>query len=133
MENEVIVDLLEQYKEHRIAIQDMIKDLEKLREKIDKLFPEGTLDKRFLRFFEEKVKSTTELYKALLDMRKEIGKSLKDEIDIRRRIEKDEGGDDEGLENLLDVRKLAKKIESFKQKGQDVKDKVTVLEGGKDD
>ena len=85
---------------------------------------------RYQRFFEEKVKSTTELYKTLLDMRKEIGKSLKDEIEIRRRIEKDEGGG-EGLEEILDVRKLAKKIETLKQKGDDIKDKVTILEGGK--
>jgi len=133
MENEIIIELLVQYKEHREAIQKMISDLEVLREKIDKLFPEGTLDKRFLRFFEEKVKSTTELYKTLLDMRKEIGKSLKDEIDIRRKIEKDEGGEEGGWEDLLDVRKLAKKIEGFQTKSKAVKEKVTVLEGGKNE
>ena len=129
MENEIIENLLVQYREHREAIQVMIADLELLREKIDSLFPEGNLDKRFLRFFEEKVKTSTELFKTLLDMRKEIGKSLKDEIDIRRKIDLDsEGGD--GFEDFLDIRKLAKKVENLNKKSSDIKEKVTVIEGG---
>jgi len=126
MENEIVDDLLLQFKEHRQAVQDMIEDLETLRIKIDKMFPEGTLDKRYLRFFEEKVKSTTELYKTLLDMRKEIGKSLKEEIDIRRKIDKDEDSDGEGLEGIFDVRNLAKQVEKLQKKGKNLKEKVKV-------
>ena len=70
-------------------------------------------------FFEEKVKAATSFFNVLLDMRKEITKSLKDEIDIRRRLElKDKDLD---FDELLDIRKLADKVEGFKKKAEKVK------------
>lgn len=118
---QIVVSLLEEFKEHRAAIKLMISDLEKIKEKIDTLFPEN-LDKRYMRFFEEKVKSTTELFKALLDMRKEISKTLKDEIEIRRKLEKDDG--DDGIEGMINVRDLAKKIEGFQKQNKKIEDSV---------
>ena len=122
MEQEQIIDnLLEEYKEHKTAIKSMIVDLEKIRGKIDTLLPE-TVDKRFKFYFEEKVKAITALFNSLLDMRKEIAKSVKDEIEIRRRMVK--GDSLEDLEELLDVRKIAKTVQTFKDKNTIIKKKM---------
>jgi len=116
MEQEQIIDnLLAEYIDHRNAIKNMIIDLEKIRVKIDQLLPE-TVDKRFKYYFEEKVKAITALFNSLLDMRKEIAKSVKDEIEIRRRMIK--GDSLEDLEELLDVRKIAKRVRIFQDKNQ---------------
>ena len=109
--------LLQEYDDHRDAIKAMIIDLEKIRERIDVLIP-NTLDARYIRFFEEKVKSITGLFITLLEMRKEIAKSVKDEIDIRRKVRSDEKGID--LEDMLDVRSMANKIDDFKKKTKKV-------------
>lgn len=104
--------LLKEYDDHRDAIKGMIVDLEKIRVRIDTLIPDN-LDARYMRFFEEKVKSITGLFNSLLEMRKEIAKSVKDEIEIRRRMKDDEDMID--IEDMLDVRSMANKIEDFKK------------------
>lgn len=105
--------LLHEYDDHRIAIKSMITDLEKIRVRIDTLIPDS-LDQRYIRFFEEKVKSMTGLFNSLLEMRKEIAKSVKDEIEIRRRIKSDDEGID--IEDMVDVRSMATKVDEFKEK-----------------
>lgn len=105
--------LLKEYDDHRDAIKAMIVDLEKIRVKIDTLIPDQ-LDARYMRFFEEKVKSTTALFISLLEMRKEIAKSVKDEIEIRRKIKNDDEAVD--IEDMVDVRSMATKIDKFKEK-----------------
>jgi len=111
-QEERITFLLKEYDDHRAAIKNMIADLEKIRGRIDTLIPD-TLEARYMRFFEEKVKSITGLFNSLLEMRKEIAKSVKDEIEIRRRIKSDEDMID--IEDLLDVRTMADKIDKFKE------------------
>jgi len=117
---QIIYELLTEFKGHRSAVMQMVTDIEVLKEKIDKLIPE-TLDSRYVRFFEEKVKTVTEFFRTLLEMRKEIQKSLKDEIDIRRRIDINESSLD--IENIIDIRKLADKVEDFKKKRDEIKKK----------
>lgn len=117
--NEKIVEsLLAEFKVQRDAILVMINDLEGFKSKIDKLLP-TSLDARYLRFFEEKVKSATELFKTILEMRKELQKSLKDEIELRRKIDIEEGG--VGIEDTIDVRKIAERVEAFRKKSDAVK------------
>ena len=116
---EIIKELLTEFKEHRNAIMDMIADIEVLKDKIDTLLPDN-LDARYIRFFEEKVKTATEFFKTLLDMRKEIQKSLKDEIDIRRKIDVVEGNLE--IEDIINIRNLANKVEEFRKK----KDELTI-------
>jgi len=111
-QEERITFLLKEYDDHRAAIKNMIADLEKIRGRIDTLIPD-TLEARYMRFFEEKVKSITGLFNSLLEMRKEIAKSVKDEIEIRRRIKSDDDMID--IEDLLDVRTMADKIDKFKE------------------
>lgn len=106
-----IESLLGEYDEHRTAIKAMIAQMEELRSNIEKLFPQK-LDARFVRFFEEKIKTMTALFNSLLEMRKEVTKSVKDEIEIRRRMKTDDELID--LEDMLDVRSMASKIEQFK-------------------
>lgn len=117
----IIEELIVQFEEQRKAILEMIIQLESIKQKIDILIPD-TLDKRYLRFFEEKVKTITNLFTTLLEMRKEISKNLKEEIEIRRKIVMRESDFD--FESTIDVRKLADKIEDFKKKRDDIKDKL---------
>jgi len=103
-------ELIGEYDGHRKAIKDMIVDLERLKLKIDTLIPDK-LDARYMRYFEEKIKAVTSLFNSLLDMRKEIAKSIKDEIEIRRKVEgKDEIFD---LENMIDVRSMVNTLDKF--------------------
>jgi len=108
-----IEQLLKEFSEQRDALNKMVTELEVIKSKVDRLFPE-TLDSRYVRFFNEKVQSATELFKAVLDIRKEIMKSLKDEIEMRKKFEL-KIDDDEELEKLVDVRSLARKIEKINE------------------
>ena len=110
--------LIKEYDDHRIAIKEMIGDLEKFKKRIDTLLPES-IDARYMRYFEEKIKAVTSLFNSLLDMRKEITKSVKDEIELRRRSEGDDSTLD--LENLIDVRSMVDTLEKFKTKTQNIK------------
>ncbi len=120
IQNDKIEQLLNEYDIHRAAIKDMIADLEKIRVRVDTLIPD-TLDARFMRYFEEKVKSVTALFNSLLDMRREIAKSIKDEIDIRRRIKNTDKIAD--IEEMLDIRGLASKIDQFKNEKEKIQKK----------
>jgi hypothetical protein len=111
IQEEKINALLGEYDNHRLEIKSMIEYLEKIKVRIDTLIPDK-LDARYVRFFEEKVKSITGLFNTLLEMRKEIAKSIKDEIEIRRRIKNAEEMID--IEDVLDIRSMAKKIDEFK-------------------
>jgi len=110
--NESIRKLIEEFTENRQALKSMIIDLEKLRLNIDKLFPD-TLDKRYMRFFEEKIKSATELFKAILDVRKEISKSLKTEIEL---ISKTLFNEDEIELTHQELSRLTDQVDKFKSK-----------------
>lgn len=118
---EIIDELLMEFKNHRDAVMQMVTDIEVLKEKIDMLIPDK-LDSRYVRFFEEKVKTVTEFFKTLLEMRKEIQKSLKDEIEIRRKI--DVGEKEMGIEDLINIRSLAGKVEDFRRKTDQLKEKT---------
>jgi hypothetical protein len=113
-----VEQLLGIFEQNRTAIMDMITDLEKLKDKLDTIFPETT-DARHMRFFEEKVKAISSFFNVLLDMRKEINKSLKDEIEIRRKTEGKE--DDLDIEGLLDIRQATRKIEKFQLDAEKIK------------
>jgi len=101
------IDLLMcEFEQNRNDLKDMIIDIEKYKEKLEVVFPEK-FDNRYKKFFEEKIKAITSFFNALLDIRKEINKSLKDEIELIRKLEKNE----EDFENDINIRELATKIE----------------------
>lgn len=116
-----IENLLKEFEDHRKSIKIMIDDLEKIKIHIDKILP-NSLDARYIRFFEEKVKTITALFTSLLEMRKEIAKSVKDEIEIRRKIDNKQQEFDPS--ELLDVRKMAEQIGKFQSESKQIKEKV---------
>jgi hypothetical protein len=113
LQNEKIDSLLTEFKLQRDEIQKYIEQLDQFRPKIDTLLPES-LDRRYKFFFEEKVKVITSLFTVLLDMRKEIIKSIKDEIELRRKSIT--GSEIEDIEKFFDVRKVARTIDTFSKK-----------------
>lgn len=114
-------ELLEEYDEHRKAIKIMIKDLEDLKVNIDKIIP-TSLEARYVRFFEEKIKTVTSLFNTLLEMRKEIARSVREEIEIRRKVDK--GETQYEMEDFFNVRDFANKIDDFKQEQKKLREKV---------
>ena len=122
--NEKIIDeLLDQFRDHRNAIMKMIEDLEIIKHKVDSVIPD-TMDRRYSRFFEEKVRSVTDFFSTMLDMRKEITKSLKDEVELRRKVVLKDAAI--SLDEMIDVRHLAKKVEKFQSYVE--KQKVDIVE-----
>jgi hypothetical protein len=107
-------ELLLEFKNQRDEIVKMVQEIELLKANISKLFPEK-MDSRYSHFFEEKVKTMTAFFNVLLDMRKEIIKSLKDEFELRKKVDMGELNQEE-LEGILDIRKITEKIDSFKKK-----------------
>jgi len=103
--------LIEEFSEQRTQLKNMVLELEKLKVGIEKIFPER-LDARYSRFFEEKIKTVTELFKAILDIKKEISKLIKDELDLRNKYGQ-LGEDEDAYLGAADIRTLAKKIEQL--------------------
>lgn len=105
--------LLKEFVEQRDAIKLMIVDLERVKSKIETILPDS-VDKRFMRFFEEKVKTITELFRVILDMRKEIIKNSKDEIELRKKfIGTDD--DDIDIEGIFNIKKIAERVEKLRK------------------
>jgi hypothetical protein len=120
----IIQELLEDFSTQREALLQMVTDVEALKADIDKLFPEK-MNVRYAKLFEEKIKTAVSMFNVLLDIRKELLKTTKDEIDIRRKVT---GKGD--LNELIDVRKLASKIENMDKTKQKLKNKKAKLKSG---
>jgi hypothetical protein len=127
----IVESLLEEFQLQRTEIKDMVVEIEKLRVQVSLLFPE-TIDARTRKFLEDKVKTMVGFYNVLLDMRKEISKSIKDELEFRRKM----GGDDfdfDDIDELLDIRELSKKVEQFQEKKNKLqKDRIDNQKGIKE-
>jgi hypothetical protein len=119
--DEIIIDLLKEFKDQRDKIKEMVVEVEDLQEQVSLLFPDK-VDARTRKFLEDKVKTMVAFYNVLLDMRKEISKSVKEELDFRRRLENEEF-DPEDLSELLDVSELSKKVDQFLDKKTKLRDK----------
>jgi len=122
-QEEIALGLIEEFKKIRADINKMIADLEENSDKITKIFP-TELKSNFKWIFEQRVNTMTEIFKTLLEMRKELNKSLKDEIELRRRIGKGLRDEEEGIEEILDIRKIAKKVEAFQKKSKKIVKKI---------
>ena len=116
----MIDGLLLEFKEQRDNVKSMLVDIENIRTKVDQLLPEN-IDKRYVILFEQRIKTITELFKILMDMRKEISKSLKDEIDMRKRMTSD---DSFNIEDMLDIRGMVKQMENLKKRSDSVVNQV---------
>lgn len=110
----IVEGLLEEFRSQRTEIKDMVVEIDKLRIQVCNLFPDS-IDARTRKFLEDKVKTMVGFYNVLLDMRKEISKSVKDELEFRRKMGGDEMDFDD-IDELLDIRELSKKVEQFQEK-----------------
>jgi hypothetical protein len=119
-EYDIYQSLIDEFILQRNAIKEMISDLEKIKTRIDSLFPEQ-LDKRYMRFFEEKIKSVTELFRVMLDMRKEIIKNTKDEFELRRKLN---SSGDEDIDGIFDIKKIAEKVERLRKEKEKMEQKI---------
>ncbi len=119
--DEQVQELLDEFKAQRNEIKGMVVEIEGLRKKMELLFPES-IDARTRKFLEDKVKTMVAFYNVLLDMRKEISKSVKEEMDMRRRLT---DGDLEldDIDELLDIGALSKKVEKFAEEKVKIQNK----------
>jgi hypothetical protein len=112
-EFDIYEKLIEEFIQQRNSIKEMIVDLEKFKSRIDSILPDS-LDKRYIKFFEEKIKAVTELFKVILDMRKEIIKNTKDEFELRRRLSTNDD-DDSDLDGIFNIKKLAERVDRLRK------------------
>jgi hypothetical protein len=117
----VFDSLLNEYLDHRAQIKILIVDLEHLRTRVETILPES-YDKRYKFIFEEKIKAITTLFSTILEMRKEIAKSIKDEFELRKKLIRSDSLED--LEDMLDVRKIAARVDKFRQTEEQKGEKI---------
>jgi hypothetical protein len=106
--NNLIEELLNEYKENREELKKMVVQINELKENVESMFPKN-MDVRNKYALEEKVKTVIGFFDTILKTRQEINKSLKDEIDLRYKVrellDKDEIDDIETLEELRKIQK----------------------------
>lgn len=112
--NGIIESLVEEISENRIGVRGMLVDLEeKVTSKIEDLVPD-TKDFRNRFAIENKTKVLSEILKLKLDLYKQIETSLKNEIEIRRKLDNKDDNSDYG--SLDFIKAVAKSIEKLEKK-----------------
>ena len=119
-EKERIQTILDEFKEQREELKKMVQDVEKQKDQVEHLFSKGSRDYRSMKVFEEKLRAATEFYKTILEIRKEITRSLKDESEMRRKIDSGDGGGGE----IGDIRQLANSLEQHWKKKNELEERV---------
>ena len=102
-----IEELLSQFSESRSQLSAYMEQVDVIRNKVDAIFPTDT-DFRNKFVLEEKIKAMSSFFSTLLNIRQEYNKSIKEEIEIRRKLvtsEQGKGKDD------VDMRELAGMVE----------------------
>jgi len=130
-QQDIFESLIKEFSQSRQEIYGMLEELDKISKNVKELFPDK-FDARYRMAFQERVKAVTELFKACLDMRKEITKNIKEEIELRRRIGKSDSI--ENIEEILNIASMAEKIEDFQKKvsvnKKKIKQKHIKVDGG---
>lgn len=111
-QTDIYDDLIKEFSDGRKKIYEMLEELDNISKNVKELFPDK-FDSRYRMIFQERVKAVTELFKACLDMRKEISKNIKEEFELRKKIGPSDSID--GLEELLNISSMAEKIEDFQK------------------
>ena len=99
-----ILSLIKEIESSRTTLLTYVSDVESLLNKISSLFPVN-LDFRNKHVLEDKLKVSSSFYTTLLNLRQEIHKSLKDEIELRRKTDEKKRGEE------IDIRALADAVE----------------------
>jgi len=119
-DDNIMLSLVNEFSIQRNSLNVMIDDLEKIKGKINTLFPDS-LDKRYIRFFEEKMKAMTSLFSTILDIKKEIMKGLKTEMELRKSLKKSEEEGD--VMEGFDIRQMAEKMDRLQEEHNKQKNK----------
>jgi len=106
-----IQELISEFKEQRDSLKKLINDIESLKSSVDKMFP-SKIDFRYKQFFEEKIKTAVSLFATILNIRQEINKSLKMEIELRNKIIL--GNEEKSNIDINDIREAVKKLGDIK-------------------
>jgi hypothetical protein len=86
--------------------------MKSIREKIDSIFPEKSEDFRNRFALENKMKVITDVVKAELDVRKQIDSSLKQEMEMEKKLREDDLSD--GEITHADITSLIRELEKYK-------------------
>ena len=113
-----IDELIQKLSSSRDALSVYMADVDKIRIKVDGIFP-TTQDFRNKFVLEEKIKAASSFYSTLLNIRQEYNKTIKEEIEIRRKLET---GDEE---QNIDVRAIAEQVEDHMKKNAEKPDPIT--------
>jgi hypothetical protein len=114
--------LLEKLKASRTKLEDYSNEVETLRDDVLNLFPKQ-MDYRKKWVFEERIKTTSQFYDSLLRVRQEINKSIKEEIELRRKLNEKEFDPKKAIENS--IRDIVDEIEKRNEEKEDDNDKNT--------
>jgi hypothetical protein len=96
-----IDSLIIELEKNRVNIRQKLTDLEGINSQVQKVFP-STLDYRNKFLVDDKVKIVTGFYSTLLNYIQELNRSIKEEIEIRRKnITGDEETKDQDIRNLV--------------------------------
>lgn len=118
-----VSELLNKLSGSRDELSRYMAELEEIRKKAEELFPSNH-DFRNRYILEEKIKTVSSLYSTVLNIRQEFNKTIKDEIEIRRKLSI---GEDEDVLSDSDIRKLALIVEES-QKDDNSEDKLQPTE-----
>ena len=116
-----LLQLLQSLSESRDKLYEYSSDMESLKDKLFKLFPDSN-DFRNRSMLDEKLKTAASFYSSLLGVRQEINKSIINEMDIRRKLE----NDDDDSKTTIDIRKVIEELDKkgFKRQIIGTKEKV---------
>ena len=111
MSKNIYNQLIQEIRENREELKASIKEISKFKNVLDKIFPEK-IDLRNKFIIEERIKTTVEFHNVLLKYRQELNKMIKDEFELRRKLDKSE--EEKDLLDKIDLEKL-KQLEKMIQ------------------
>ncbi len=106
--------LLSEYSESRVELKKYMTDVDYMRSKVEQIFPNDS-DYRNKFAMEEKIKTMSSFFSMLLNIRQEFNKSLKEEIELRRKLFAADNISGAGSET--DIRSAAEAIEEAIKNG----------------
>ncbi len=116
--------LIDELTQSRGKLNSYVEELESMMSEAKELFPKK-VDYRSKWNIEEKIKTLNEFFGSMLRVRQEIHKTIKDEIELRRKLESGNSNEDEfNIDDIATLAKLADKIEEVRaQKDEEAENK----------
>jgi len=122
-----IEKLLEQFDENKKKIKNCLEEFEELKSSIIQMFPKK-MDMRNKFLLEERIKTTVEFNNTILKFLQELNKVTKEEIELRRKLQKEET-EDELEANISLFRKMEKYLQENQTENTEKITKIGGLDG----